>query len=110
MKEIPLTQGKIAKVSDADFTRVRNAGSWQAHVNQSGLWYAKRKFRVKSGERKTVFMHRFILDCQYEECHVDHKDGDGLNNQRSNLRKVSAKENWEYAHKKRKRKQEEPFL
>lgn len=38
-------------------------------------------------------MHRFILDLKKEDPDVDHKDGNGLNNQRSNLRTATRAQN-----------------
>lgn len=110
VKLIPLTQGKMAIVSDRDYGRVVSAGKWQAHRNQSGNWYAKRKFQIGKGKRKTVFMHRFIMEVTDDETHVDHLDGNGLNNARDNLEAVSAEENWKRAYHKQHRKGEDPWL
>lgn len=43
-------------------------------------------------KRETVPMHRLLLDAP-AETHVDHIDGDGLNNRRSNLRVATPMEN-----------------
>lgn len=91
MKEIPLTQGYVALVSDEDFERV-NAFKWNAAVSRrNGLLrvYAKRKIRI---DRKwtTLRMHRFILGCAED---IDHADHNGLNNQRDNLRPATNSQN-----------------
>lgn len=70
-KCIPLTQGKAALVDDEDFDKL-NQYKWCFDGQ-----YAQRKVG-----NKTIRMHRVILDSPQ----VDHIDGDGLNNQRSNLR------------------------
>lgn len=44
------------------------------------------------GKRTSIWMHRLIMDAQAGE-KIDHIDGDGLNNQRANLRFASAAEN-----------------
>lgn len=41
---------------------------------------------------KTVYMHRLILGLGADES-VDHKDGDGLNNTRANLRPATHQQN-----------------
>jgi hypothetical protein len=42
---------------------------------------------------KNVFMHRFILNVNDRDIYVDHKDGDGLNNKRNNIRVCTPKTN-----------------
>ena len=76
MKEIKLTQGKVALVDDEDYERVSKY-KW---CFDSG--YAGRNKKLNNIDK----MHRFILDLTDTELEVDHKDGDGLNNQKGNLR------------------------
>lgn len=87
-KQIPLTQGKVALVDDADFPRL-SQHKWQFHKG-----YAKRTYRVK-GRRYSQQMHREILRCPYGDVsiEVDHIDGNGLNNQKSNLRLATKSQN-----------------
>lgn len=47
-----------------------------------------------NNKRKTVYLHRFIMDCPAGK-YVDHIDGNPLNNRRSNLRIVTHKQNCE---------------
>lgn len=85
MKIIPLTQGKVALVDDEDFEHV-NQFKWcaQKRVFKSGItFYAMRRGGAES-------MHRFLMPSHPR---IDHKDGDGLNNQRSNLRPATRSEN-----------------
>jgi hypothetical protein len=80
-KQIPLTQGKVALVDD-DMYDYLMQWKWQAKRNRkSDLWYAYRS--VWKG--KPVFMHRAIMNAP-AGFDVDHKDNNGLNNLRSNLR------------------------
>jgi len=91
MKTIPLTQGYVALVDDEDFERLSKF-KWNVAVTKCTYRvkiYAKRKEKVL-GKYTTIRMHRFILGCSG---HVDHKDGDGLNNQRGNLRPATRMQN-----------------
>ena len=85
MKEIPLTQGKVAVVDDEDFELIA-AFKWFAHKQtKAKTYYAERNIHVATGRRKPLAMHVYLLDPPpgYQ---VDHVDGDGLNNRRINLR------------------------
>lgn len=96
MKEIPLTQGKVALVDDADFEAV-NAFKWCAHKHKQ-LFHALRKLPRVNGKQKDLYMHTFLLP---EAGPIDHRDGDGLNNQRFNIRPATHKENQRaFRHKK----------
>lgn len=92
MKLILLTQGKSTKVDDADFEWL-NRWRWRAvRPTNCKTWYAVRtvycaKDRAAGLQcRHTIQMHRTILPGHNK---VDHKDLDGLNNQRANLRGAS---------------------
>ena len=89
MKEIPLTKGLFALVDDEDFDRL-NQWNWRAKKSRK-TFYADRHFE-KDGRRTYVHMHRLIVDAPLE-LEVDHKDGNGLNNQRYNLRICTQKQN-----------------
>lgn len=78
-REIPLTQGKVALVSDHRFAFLSQF-VWYAHKNRHGKWYA-----VRSVGKNMVWMHRVIMNPP-DNMEVDHRDGDGLNNQDENLR------------------------
>jgi hypothetical protein len=82
MKEIQLTQGKVALVDDEDFEYL-SQWKWFAHFRHS--WYAVRSKKIKR-VNYTIKMHRFILGVTDPKILIDHKDHDPLNNQRSNLR------------------------
>lgn len=78
MKYIPLTKGHFAKVDDDWFDYLMQ---WKWHYN---CGYAERKARV-NGKQVHVLMHREILNAERGDL-VDHKSGDTLDNQVSNLR------------------------
>ena len=100
MKEISLTQGKVALVDDADYEWL-NQWKWYASSIQSSYscrFYAKR--RVRKGVLE--YMHRLILELQRNDNReVDHIDGNGLNNQRSNLRVCTHKQNRQSSRKRK---------
>lgn len=89
MKEIKLTQGKCAIVDDEDY-EILNAFRWYAWC-YAGLWYAKRNFWV-NGKCKTVYMHRKILNAQ-QGIEIDHRNGNGLDNRKENLRLCTHRQN-----------------
>lgn len=80
---IPLTKGRHALVDMRDFPMIAD-WNWCATA-QSGRSYARRG--TNSGI--TITMHSVIKGRKW----LDHKDGDGLNNKRSNLRKCNASQN-----------------
>ena len=93
MKEIKLSKGYVAMVDDEDFERV-NQHKWFAHISRRRSdgsilnVYAEHNIRVEGGQ-KTYSMQRFILNITDQKTEVDHKDGNGLNNRRKNLRKAT---------------------
>ena len=88
MKTIPLSQGKVAMVDDEDYEYLIR-WKWYASRGHSGIFYAARNNHPDS----PLKMHRFILQLEKGDRAVDHKDGDGLNNQKNNLRICSNAEN-----------------
>ena len=91
MKQIPLTQGKFALVDDADFDWL-NQWKWTL-VRTDCKLYAVRNAYEDYGRNKIISMHRVIMGDEVAGCDTDHIDGDGLNNQRSNLRACTRAEN-----------------
>jgi hypothetical protein len=76
MKKIPLTQGKFALVDDEDYGWLMQ---WR--------WCAAKRRNTYYANKHKSDMHREILGLKHGDGKfVDHKDRNGLNNQKSNLR------------------------
>ena len=95
MKAIPLTQGKEALVDDCDYEYLMQ---WKWQFHQEGnrrTGYAARRETI--GEKcNRVYMHRLVVarsGAMADGKQVDHVDGDGLNNCRSNLRPSTTSQN-----------------
>lgn len=90
MKEILLTKGKVGYISDEDFYLVENK---KCHsVVCDGLFYV----RLFSAPKTKSYLHRYILESRgfnLSNKIVDHKDGNGLNNQYDNLRICDSSQN-----------------
>ena len=89
MKEIPLSQGKYALIDDSDYKLVSKY-KWHTHKT-------KRKHRVvyyaRSNNKPMIYMHRLILNLLSNKLEGDHRDGNGLNNQRYNIRLATKSQN-----------------
>jgi len=89
LKKIPLSNNKVAIVDDSDYELV-NQYKW--HYNQNG--YAVRNQRVGVNKYTAVYMHRFICGLVPGDGKiVDHKNGNGLDNRRENLRVCTKTQN-----------------
>jgi len=91
MKQIKLTQGKDALVDDSDFIEL-NRFKWYTQ-RRGKNFYAIRNSLTLNGKRKTVRMHIEIMGETPKGVEIDHIDGNGLNNQRKNLRFCSKAQN-----------------
>jgi hypothetical protein len=97
VREIPLygarAAGRVALVDDADYDLVMQY-RWNVHevVRAAGGRpsgpYARTNRQI-NGKRRNLFMHTLITGYAM----TDHKNHDGLDNQRSNLRPVSYAQN-----------------
>ena len=111
MKQIPLSQGQFALVDDEDYPRLAKY-TWFAQKSPRGF-YAERWFgfkglydtnprRLGRYRRIRVIMARQIMGVSAEdEQVVDHINHDTLDNQRSNLRICTFKQNIQNQLKKR---------
>lgn len=92
MKEVILTRGQVALVSDEDYEMV-NQFKWCAHLVK-GVYYAERGIWDSANKKViNVKMHRFIMNVTDSKTEVDHQDRNTLNNQRNNLRVATRSQN-----------------
>jgi len=91
MKAIKLTRGQCALVDDSDYEYL-NQFKWCAgKAYNRDTYYAIRSKSI-NGKQTHIRMHRLIMNAP-NGMDVDHVDGDGLNNQRSNLRICTRSQN-----------------
>jgi hypothetical protein len=96
MKQIPLTRGFVATVDDCDYELVSRF-SWHTVSDKGGRNYAYTAIRIWGSfpaKHRHLSMHCMVLGLRPDRIRdIDHKDHDGLNNCRSNLRAGSRMEN-----------------
>ena len=94
MRSIPLSRGQYAIVDDSDYETI-NIHKWSAMSGgvNGCTYYAVRNLPRRAGfPRKKEYMHHIVLPPK-KGFETDHKDGDGLNNCRSNLRYATKSQN-----------------
>lgn len=87
MKEIQLTKGYIALIDDEDYDLV-STYKWQINIpyKRAGVRYAMHTGTRRNGTTLHIKMHRLVMGVTDPKIRIDHIDGDGLNNQKGNLR------------------------
>ena len=94
VKEIELTKGKITIVDDKDYEWLSQY-KWHA-LKGTNTSYAGRS--IRNGNKKEHFlMHRLILQVP-KDFEVDHRNGNGLDNRRENLRPCTKSQNQQNRH------------
>lgn len=96
MKEIELGgkygKCKFALVDDEDYNRLSQY-KWTAVKRPNDQFYAVRSIQIDKGKRVIILLHRDVLDVVGKKCTIDHRDHNGLNNQKENLRICNTSEN-----------------
>lgn len=87
-RQILLTRDAVTQVSDEDYERLLDVGSWV--VTAEG--YAVHWYSQEDGKRRALYMHRYILSAP-PYLHVDHINHDRLDNRRENLRFATRSQN-----------------
>lgn len=90
MKEIKLTNGMICNVDDIDYNEIAKY-NWYS-LKSCKTIYA-RTFRFVNGKNQWFYMHQLVMGTIGIKKQIDHKDHNGLNNQRDNLRISSQSDN-----------------
>lgn len=97
MKELPLSKngknkGKyFAQVDDEDYDLLMQ-WNWSVCKSVDGIFYVRR-YDTGSKPYKLISLHRVVLKVADSKMLVDHEDGNGLNNQKSNLRVCTHQQN-----------------
>ena len=90
MKLIPLTQGLFAQVDDEDYDFLMQ---WKWFTQKDhNTFYAVRNEKISVDKHKRIFMHRVIMNTLDNQI-TDHKDHNGLNNQKENMRNCTKSQN-----------------
>ncbi len=92
MIQIPLTQGRVALIDDEDFEEI-SKWDWHFHPQNrdKNKGYAARG-RCSPGKQRKFFMHSAIMKSE-SSIRVDHKNGNGLDNRKENLRFATSSQN-----------------
>ena len=86
-----LTRGYMAVIDAVDAHLVRGS-NWSAVTRGRTVYAVRRLPQNAQGKRREIGLHRQILDDPSDQF-VDHRDNNGLNNRRENLRAATAKQN-----------------
>jgi len=87
VRYIPLTKKKFAIVDAADYEWL-SKHKWYAQARRDGKGF----YAARNRGRQTVFMHREIMQTPEGKV-VDHRNGNGADNRRANMRNCTQDEN-----------------
>lgn len=93
MKTIQLTQGYSTLVDDEDFEEL-NKFKWHVKHHRNTIYAVRTEWILGgNGKQKHFKMHRVILGITNPKELIDHKNHNGLDNQKNNLRICNGSEN-----------------
>jgi len=84
---VPLTQGQFAIIDVGD-AEIVGQYAWHLHQTANGAFYARRtrwQHEMRPGVSRSQALHQFLIDVP-DDMEIDHRNGDGLDNRRQNLR------------------------
>lgn len=85
MKGLQLTKNREAIIDDEDFEFLNQ---WKWSIHQAGRY----QYAARQNKGKIIKLHRLLMKAKAGDV-VDHKNGDTLDNRRSNLRLCSKGQN-----------------
>lgn len=102
MRKIQLTQSYVALVDDEDYSFV-NQFKWYAKIAHHKDGRIKNIYAIRNRlkNQKATSLHRLVLGIDDPQIQVDHKDHNGLNCQKHNLRRASNTQNQANARKRK---------
>ena len=95
MRRIPLSRGEVALVDNRDYDELVGY-IWFLHRDIHGDYAYRNAVNRDSGKRIRAYMHRQILNVP-QGFDTDHRNHNGLDNQRYNLRKCTKRQNQQNA-------------
>jgi general stress protein YciG len=95
--ELSLSHGFVALIDAEDFERVSRY-KWTAVRRHGGKLIYGARLETKDGKRRFVYLHRFILRAGNNQL-IDHRNGDGLDNTKANLRFATPTQNVRNRHR-----------
>ncbi len=87
--DIFIKPGIYSTIDKEDYPTVKGY-YWLLSIKKCGIWV--RAIVNEIDYRKTIFLHRIIMNPP-ENMEIDHKDHNGLNNKKDNLRLATRKDN-----------------
>ena len=87
---LPLSRGMVSVIDFDDFEKVGRI-KWKAQRRgRGGLFHAAQSVRNTDGSQTTRYLHQILYPSWKR---TDHKNGDGLDNRKENLRECSHQQN-----------------